>query len=121
MAVKFNSLQKSLVAQPASSTPFRLVSITLDPDFDRPEILAAYGKAIGAKPAHWNFATGTKTRIGALAKAFAVVAENNGVTLDHTLCTALIGPDGRVVELWRGHAWKPDEVLSALNTAATAN
>lgn len=120
MALKFNALQKALVARPAEATPVRLVSITLDPEFDAPEILAAYGKAIGAKPERWNFATGDKARIDALAKAFAVISENNGVTIDHTLCTALIGPDGRVVELWRGHAWKPAEVLAALETAVAA-
>lgn len=119
MALKFNALQKALVARPASATPVRLMSITLDPEFDRPEVLAAYGKAIGAQPAHWGFATGSKDQIDALAKAFAVFSEYNGVTLDHTLCTALIGPDGRVIELWRGHAWKPAEVLAALTAATT--
>ena len=121
MALKFTALQKALVAQPTPTTPVRLVSITLDPEFDTPEILAAYGKAIGAKPAHWGFATGPKAQIDALAKAFAVVSENNGVTLDHTLCTALIGPDGRVIDLWRGHGWQPAEVLAALETATASN
>ncbi|MFH1500219.1 MAG: SCO family protein [Verrucomicrobiota bacterium] len=121
MALKFGALQSSLVAQPAAVTPVRLMSITLDPEFDDPEMLTAYGKAIGAQPAHWGFATGAKAQIDALAKAFAVFSENNGVTLDHTLCTALIGPDGRVIELWRGHAWKPAEILSALTPAIAAN
>jgi protein SCO1/2 len=117
MALKFGALQKAVAEKPVSDTRIRLVSVTLDPEFDRPEILAAYGNAIGAKPERWNFATGTKPAIDALAKAFAVFSENNGVTLDHTLCTALIGPDGRVIELWRGHDWKPADILSAIATA----
>ena len=48
VALKFGALQASLVAQPAAVTPVRLMSITLDPEFDDPEMLTAYGKAIGA-------------------------------------------------------------------------
>jgi protein SCO1/2 len=67
----------------------------------------------------WGFATGEKAEIEKLTKAFAVFTERNGVTLDHTLCTALIGPGGRVIELWRGNAWEVGEVLAAIRTART--
>jgi protein SCO1/2 len=118
MALKYGALQKTIAADPALSARVRLLSITLDPEFDRPEILTEYGKAIGAKSELWNFATGEKSETDALARAFAVYAERNGVTLDHTLCTALIGPDGRVIDLWRGNAWSNDETLAALRNAA---
>jgi protein SCO1 len=118
MALKFGALQKTIAADPALAVRTRLLSITLDPEFDRPDILAAYGKSIGAKPEFWNFATGEKPAIDALAKAFAVHTERNGVTLDHTLCTALVGPDGNILEIWRGNAWSTDEALTALRKAA---
>lgn len=110
MAAKFAALQDLLSRSPATPAPVRLVSVTLDPEFDRPEILTTYGRAVGARPEVWGFATGEKPAITALARAFSVFVERNGVTLDHTLCTALIGPDGRVIELWRGNAWKVEEV-----------
>ncbi len=118
MALKFGALQKAIAADSALSSRVRLLSVTLDPEFDRPEILAEYGKALGAQPALWNFATGEKSEIDALTKAFAVYTERNGVTLDHTLCTALIGPDGRVLEIWRGNAWNIDETLAALRKSS---
>ncbi|MCU0792372.1 MAG: SCO family protein [Opitutaceae bacterium] len=118
MALKFGALQKALADDPALALRTRLLSITLDPEFDRPDILAAYGKAVGAKPELWNFATGDKSDLEALSRAFAVYTERNGVTLDHTLCTALIGPDGRIVEIWRGNAWSIDETLAAIRKAA---
>jgi protein SCO1/2 len=114
MAAKFAALQRSLAAGVAGARHVRLLSVTLDPEFDRPEILAAYGAAVGANPAIWNFATGTKAEIEVLSRAFSVFAERNGVTLDHTLCTALIGPDGTVIDIWRGGAWKNDELLAAI-------
>ncbi|OAM90053.1 SCO family protein [Termitidicoccus mucosus] len=117
---KFDQLQpavrKGLPAESAAKV--RLLSITLDPEFDRPDILKAYGEAMGADPAIWNFATGEKAEIDALVKAFAVYRENNGVTLDHTLATALIGPDGRVADIWRGNGWTVDEVIASLRKAA---
>jgi protein SCO1 len=114
MALRFGELQKAILANPKLAARVRLLSITLDPEFDRPEILNAYGEAVGANPAVWQFATGTKEEIAALTKAFAVYNERNGTTLDHTLSTALIGPDGRVIDLWRGNGWRTEEVLKAV-------
>lgn len=118
MALRFGHLQKAILANPHLAGRVRLLSITLDPEFDRPEILKAYGAAVGADPAIWHFATGEKTEIDTLTSAFAVFTERNGVTLDHTLCTALIDRDGRVIEIWRGNSWKVDELLAAMTRAA---
>lgn len=115
MALRFAELQKAIAANPKLAAGVRLLSITLDPEFDRPTILKAYGQAVGANPAIWRFATGEKDGIAALAKSFAVFAERNGATLEHTLCTALIGRDGRVVEIWRGNGWHADEVLTTIS------
>jgi len=36
----------------------------------------------------------------------------------HSLRTAVIAPDGKVVKLYRGNEWKPTDILSDLNTLA---
>lgn len=118
MALRFGSIQKAVQADPKLAGRTRLLSVTLDPEFDRPEILKAYGQAVGADPAVWSFATGSKETITALTKSFSVYTERNGVTLDHALTTALIGTDGRVVELWRGNGWKVPELLDVLRQEA---
>lgn len=118
MAAKFSSIQDALLASNLPVGSVRLLSVTLDPEFDIPEILRVYGDAVGANPALWNFATGTKEEAEALSRAFSVYTERNGALLDHTLCTALIGPDGRVRAIWRGNFFKADEVLSALGISA---
>ncbi len=43
-----------------------LVSFTVDPDFDRPEILSAYASKLGADSSSWKFLTGTKEEIDAI-------------------------------------------------------
>lgn len=118
MALRFAQLQKRILADTALAGRARLLSITLDPEFDRPEILKAYGAAVGANPTIWQFATGEKSEIDALTKAFAVFTERNGVMLDHTLCTAVIDGNGRVIEIWRGNSWKADELFAALTHTA---
>jgi len=113
---KFQSLQQQLTSP--ELPPTRLLSITLDPDFDRPAVLQEYAKSLQADPSRWRFATGTVEEIEKLTRAFAVRTERNGPTLDHTLATALVGPDGKVIEIWRGNAWKPAEVIEKLKASA---
>lgn len=118
MAAKFASLQESILASGAPAGAVRLLSVTLDPEFDSPEILTVYGDAVGANPALWSFATGAKDEAEGLSRAFSVYTERNGALLDHTLCTALIGPDGRVRQIWRGNGWRVGEIIDALGLAA---
>ena len=117
MARRFAKLQKAIMADADLRGRAELLSVTLDPGFDRPEVLAAYGKAVGADPAIWHFATGAPNDVTVLVRAFSVYTERNGALLDHTLCTALIDANGRIVMLWRGNGWKTAEVLEALRAA----
>jgi protein SCO1/2 len=92
----------------------QLVAVTLDPAFDTPAILDAYAKAKQLDPARWRLVTGTPEAVATLTKAFAVHVERNGVLLDHTLATAVLDEDGRIVEIWRGNRWRASEVIDAL-------
>lgn len=94
----------------------RLLSITLDPDFDTPAILKAYGEHLSFDPAVWTFATGSAKEIDSLAEAFSVYRKTEGGTLSHGLATALIDRDGSIRRIWRGNAWTPEEVLAELKT-----
>jgi protein SCO1/2 len=109
---RFAELQRAIASEAVGSPGVRLLCVTLDPEYDRPNILADYSAAVGADPKIWTFATGAKPQVEALVAAFSVYTERNGVTLNHTLCTALIDPSGRIVEIWRGNGWTAPEVLA---------
>lgn len=47
--------------------PVKYVTITTDPEFDRPQILAEYGSRFGADFLRWSFLTGEKSEIVKLA------------------------------------------------------
>ena len=41
----------------------KLVSISVDPEWDKPEVLSAYAERYGAKGSVWHFLTGEKSRV----------------------------------------------------------
>lgn len=45
----------------------KLISLTTDPEFDSPAVLKQYADKFGADPSRWQFLTGTKLGIAALA------------------------------------------------------
>jgi protein SCO1/2 len=54
MTARMTELQKALVKAPE----VKLVSFTVDPEHDTPEVLRAYGAEFQADPARWKFLTG---------------------------------------------------------------
>lgn len=118
MVKRFQQLQRAMTSDPALASA-RLLAVSLDPTFDTPAVLAAYAKAMGADPARWTFVTGTPDEVSRLTRAFAVHVERNGVLLDHTLATAVIDADGRVLEIWRGNGWKAEEIAAVLRNGST--
>ena len=95
----------------------QLLSVTIDPEYDTPAVLRAYGEHWGADFARWRFATGPTDEVTRLRQRFAVRAVGAGAALDHTLATVLIGPDRRVLHIWRGNQWKTADVLAAIQQA----
>ena len=56
MTRQMAELQKAV----AADLPVQFISLTTDPEFDNPQILAEYGKKFGADARRWWFLTGTK-------------------------------------------------------------
>jgi protein SCO1 len=55
--------QMSLLQDALADEDVRLVTITVDPDYDTPEVLTRYAKAYGADPEKWLFLTGDKEEL----------------------------------------------------------
>jgi protein SCO1/2 len=116
---RYMELQKTIT----SSGPLadvHLLAVSLDPEYDTPPVLEAYGRSLGANFDRWTFATGSTAEVTALTRAFAVHVEQSGVLPDHTLATALFDTEGRLVEIWRGNFWETQEVLDALRAPTGA-
>lgn len=79
---------------------FGIVSITIDPNHDTPEVLKSHAKLIGATSSNWNFLTGDRQTIFDLAnKGFNLYAgENSKVNggFEHSGMFALIDKNGNI-------------------------
>jgi protein SCO1/2 len=120
MVKRFQQVQRELEADPLLRG-VRLLSVTLDPAFDTPPVLADYAKAMRANTTRWQFVTGRPEEIAGLTSAFSIHVERNGVLLDHTLATAVIDADGRIVEIWRGNNWTPRGVVEVLRRVSSSS
>ena len=111
----FVDVQQQIKKTPALAD-VQLVSITLDPTFDTPAVLAAHARTLGADPGRWRFATGTPDEVLAFAKRFGVIAEpgETEAMLVHNLRTAVIDPQGRLVKAYSGNMWTPTELIADL-------
>jgi protein SCO1 len=97
----------------------RLVSVTLDPDFDTPAVLKKHATAVGADPGVWYFATGAKDDVLAFAKRFGIATEpgaSDGVVV-HNLRTAVIDSEGRLTRVQSGNMWTPADIVADLQKA----
>ena len=61
------TLRKRLEKLPGGAD-VELISITVDPDYDTPDVLAAYGEQAGADTEHWHFLSGSREEIWRLCK-----------------------------------------------------
>jgi protein SCO1/2 len=79
---------------------FGIVSITIDPSHDTPEVLKEHAKLLGVKSSNWNFLTGDRDYIFNLAnKGFNLYAgENSKVNggFEHSGLFALVDKNGNI-------------------------
>jgi protein SCO1/2 len=106
-------LQRSLPPDLRDATHF--VSITIDPKRDDPEALRNYAKARGVDPSDWSFLGGAPDEVEAVVGAYgiAVLGGSHG-EMNHQLATYLIGPDGRIAEVYVGLDHDAAEIQSDL-------
>ncbi len=112
MSRRFASLQP--VLRERFGEQAQLLSISFDPAYDTPAVLRDYAARYTEDLSTWTFATGTREQIARATSLFGVFPQDEGEQIIHNLTTVLVGPGGRVREIWRGKDWTPEEVLRAV-------
>ena len=115
MSERFQTIQERAAEHPDLHGNIQLVSVTIDPEYDTPEVLNDYAARYTDNTENWTFATGGRDRIDELTTRFSVYIEDDAesANIDHALATVLIGPDGRLEKIWRGNTWSADDVIGA--------
>jgi len=121
MMKSFAAAHATLVADPALRERTHLLTVSFDPGHDTPPVLRAYGlpwQKTDPPFTHWELATGELGAIRDLGAALELDFVEEEGSFTHNLRTAVVGPEGRLVRLYRGNEWTADELLDDLRTAA---
>jgi protein SCO1/2 len=118
----FAAVQQALKSQPALKKA-QLVTITFDPATDTPAVLKKHAAELKADPARWTFLTGDVKEIDTFASAFGMTiardpADTSNIT--HNLRTAIVDADGKLVKIYTGNEWKPEQIVADLEAVAGA-
>ena len=125
MSGKFADLEAELRKNPALAANVRLLSITIDPKFDTPQILKTYGAAYQGKDVKTNFdiwqlaTAGGEKETKDIASFFGLQATPDGTQIIHNLRTAIISPDGKVYKIYAGSDWSNAELMRELQSLQT--
>src|SRR5882757_2417589 len=93
-----------------------LLSVTFDPVHDRPETLRDYAKTWKADPDHWRFLTGPAGDVQRVCDLFGVNYVPDEGLFVHSLHTAIIGRDGKLVANLEGNEFTAKQVGDLLQT-----
>jgi len=107
---------------PALGANVTIVSITLDPEHDGPEQLAAYAKSQAVESNSWLFLTGKPADIDQVLAAFKLrrMRESDG-SIMHSVSAFLLGPDGHQIRQYNALDVSAKTVAADIDRLATAS
>jgi protein SCO1 len=121
MTKNFSDINRDLQGKPGLRDKTRLLSVTVDPDYDKPKVLRDYGARVAGSDnegfKRWEFATGSPEQIKSVAQFFGLnywKDDKDKNQVIHGLRTAIITPDGKVAKVYRGNDWKPEDIVKDL-------
>ena len=105
LSANFAMLQRQFRGQSADT--LLLLSVTVDPEFDTPPVLAEYAHRWAAA-ANWRFLTGD---VAPLAAALGEIYWASEGSIGHNSTTSIIGRDGRLAAQVEGSNYRPDQLV----------
>ena len=120
MSNNFAQIDRALEQTPDVYNKTHLLSISIDPTYDTPQVLRSYGAAHTERYqeetfTHWEFASGEQVR--EMAQFFGLKFFDDKDQIIHGLKTAIIKPDGKVGKVYSGNEWKPEDVVNEIKRA----
>ncbi len=107
---KFGELAKRIARSPERAEQVRLLSVSFDPEYDTPEILAEHAQRVGAQPPLWTFAVADHEALRQVAAPLGLTYAPMTDQIMHSLSTSVIAPDGTLAHLELGNTWTPEEL-----------
>jgi protein SCO1/2 len=118
MNQNFAKARELLLSTPGAPRNWQFLSISFDPDFDRPQTLASYAPAYrGQNPDRWLFVAATPEALGQLASPLGLVVMRSGNSISHNLRTVVVDPQGQLYRQYSDNLWTPEELVEAIREA----
>jgi len=117
---QFKGVQTEILADAQLRDRVALLSVSFDPTFDTPPVLAAHAKKVGADTRLWHFVTGDRETIDGFVTKFGVSVIREGTSAEgvtHNLRTAVIRSDGTLETVFSGNDWTPAQLMDAVRHA----
>jgi protein SCO1 len=123
MSSNFDAIYKQLGSNPALAD-VRLLSVSFDPEHDTPQTLRKYGFSVAHThdPAlfkSWQFAAPSAKDLPMIAGFFGLTYKPDAGLITHSLSTAVIGPDGKIVSWYHGADWQISDLIKDATGAVT--
>lgn len=120
MGRQFATARESLQKNSGGMTNYQFLSISFDPEFDRPPVLARYANSYRQGDAsHWLFAVASEEVLKKLAPLCDLhMAKENG-SISHNLRTVVLDPQGKVVCQFDGNSWTGEHLAEAMRLASS--
>jgi len=118
MSRNFAQINQALAEDPSLYKRTHLLSVSFDPAYDTPTVLRSYGGAYTGKYTeetfqHWDFAAPSQKELSKVLKFFLVgVTPGQNHTLNHSLSTLVITPDGKIYKWYPTNDWQPQQLIS---------
>lgn len=115
-SMNFAEIYRELKSIPPSGKRPYLLTVSFDTQNDTPDVLRDYAKRYmnPVSFGDWTFATGSPEEIKKVTGYFGLIYHKESSQIVHSLVTALIGPDGKLVHLYLNNKWKAKDVLADL-------
>ena len=119
MSKNFAETRRLLLNTPDAPTNWQFLSISFDPDFDQPEMLASYAKIFrDNNPDRWRFAAASTDAIARLAPQLDLMVMRDSTGISHNLRTVVLDPQGRIAHEFDGNEWTPQLLADTILQAA---
>jgi cytochrome oxidase Cu insertion factor (SCO1/SenC/PrrC family) len=106
------------MARLLTGDPVHLLEITLDPAYDTPAVLRAYGHAVGADGDRWTLATGQASALAAFAARAGLYVDRPRPGLILHTEAVLIARDGTLERNYGGNDWTAAGVAAEARSIA---
>ncbi|MFN7139281.1 MAG: SCO family protein, partial [Limisphaerales bacterium] len=98
---------------------WQFLSISFDPDFDKPRVLKSYGDSYrGGSADRWLFAAIAPKDLQALAPQLDFRFSKDAESFSHNLRTVVVDANGRVFKQFDNNLWSAEDLAKAMDEAA---